>query len=155
MIDPKGEEVAVPPSGVSSSKQKLLNQVLSYIGMYDNITGNEYSKEQRRLAEEAGMPFDQYIGKLIEHQLCLRSKSIKCFNDGVGDAVHEVMGKIDGFVERAPKPIKLLIQKVFAEVTPSKSRTLGGCSACGGSRIMAPRANNLGRAGTMNRLFRR
>lgn len=155
LIDPNGEEVIIPPEGGHSTKDKLVRQVMSYIGMYDNITSREYSKEQRALALEAGKSFEEYISKLVEHQVCIRNKSVKCFNDGVGDKIHEAMGKVDGYIEKAPLPVRKIIERMVASVTPSRSKTLGGCGGCGGTRVMSPNRNNLGRAGRLNRLFNR
>ena len=152
--DPNDQEVMIPSDGVHTHKDRLLNQVLSYINMYDNVTSNEYSKEQRALAAQAGRDFEGYIGQLIENQMCLRNKWIKCYTDGVGDKIHEAMGKVDGYIEKAPAPVRKVIQKMIASVTPSKTKSFGGCGACGGTRIMSPRGNNLGRAGTLNRFLK-
>lgn len=153
MEDMAGNEVQVPPSGGTNTLPQLLTLVLSYIQTYDNHTAGEYSKLQRQFAEEDGLSFNAYMVKLIEHQFCLRnSGKVKCWNSGAGDIIHNALSKVDGWVEHTPNVIQQKVQRAIEFITPSKSKTLGGCAVCGGSRVMSPNVNNLGRAGTLNKL---
>ena len=154
MIDMGGQEIVIPPSGGANTLSQLLTQVLSYIQIFDGHTDGEYSKAQRALAEEAGITFDRYMLRLIEHQFCVNNaaRGIKCWSDGVGDTIHSALTVVDGWVAKTPEVIRNRIQNAIERITPSRARTFGGCSACGGSRVMDPRINNLGRAGRLNRL---
>lgn len=153
LIDPEGEEITIPSTGGMNNLQALKMAVLSHIQVYDNATGEEYSKEQKRLAEEAGKSFEQYIGQLIEHQMCLRFKNqIQCWNEGVGDSIHNALSAVDGYVAKTPEPIRRMVERAISVITPSKSVTFSGCSACGGTHVMNPRKNNLGRAGKLNNI---
>jgi len=154
IIGPDGEEVIIPPERGMPTIGKITNAVMSHIGVWDAHTDNEYSQVQRQLAEESGMEFKAYIMKLIEHQMCLRNKSsIKCWNDGAGDSIHNMLSKVDNYVEKTPEPIRRLVGAAIAKITPSRTRSFGGCAACGGSRVMSPNQDNLGRAGKVNRLL--
>lgn len=149
--NPEGEEVVVPPSGWFNTLQQLKEAVLSYIDIYDTATGGAYSKEIRRDAEKEGLSLDAYMIKLIEHQFCLRNSGIKCWSSGVGDTIHSILSKVDGFIEKASPAVRGKMQDAIERVTPSHSRTFGGCSVCGGSRVMKSSGSNLGRAGRFNR----
>lgn len=155
LINPAGEEITVGPH---SSLNSLLDQVMSYIEVYDGMTDREYSKKQRQLAMESGIDFRKYMLQLTEHQMCLnfRNKGVECWSSGLGDDTHNLLAKVDGFVEKIQSaPVKRIISRAIEIITPSKSKTLGGCSSCGGSRVMKPESDNLGRAGRLNRLFRK
>ena len=153
MEDMGGETVQVPPSGGVNTINALLTMVLSYIQTYDNHTAGEYSKQQRIYAEEYGLSFDAYILKLIEHQFCIRNKATTpCWSDGVGDSIHNALTKVDGWIEHTPEVVQQKVQAAIAFLTPSKSKTFGGCSVCGGSKVMSRSTNNLGRAGTLNNI---
>ena len=154
--DLEGNEVVIPNGPGLNRVTDLIPLVLSHIAVYDNHSSNEYSKEQRRLAEEAypnvGNSFEKYLLKLIEHQMCLRNKTtIQCWSEGTGDDIHNALSAVDGWVAKTPQVIKNIVQVGIARITPSHSKTFGGCSACGGSRTMSPKINNLGRAGRLNR----
>jgi hypothetical protein len=156
IVTPTGEDQIIPPTGYSNSKESLLNTVLTIISTYDSVSDGEYSKRLRELAEQSDVSFAVYIGMLIEHQLCLRlgGNRLPCWNDGLGDRIHEMMKPIDSFVANTPEPVKKVLQRAIERITPSKSKTLSGCSACGGSKRMNPNDDNLGRAGKLNRIFK-
>jgi len=151
MVDMGGNEITVPPSGGTNTLHQLVTQVLSYIQVYDNHTDGEYSKAQRVLAEGAGVSFEAYIARLVEHQFCIRSRSVKCWSDGLGDDIHSALSVVDGWVAKTPEVVRSKIQNAIEMLTPSGSKTFRGCAACGGSRVMDPSINNLGRAGRLNR----
>lgn len=153
MEDPSGNEVMVPPERGLPNLAALTAMVLSYINIYDNATQNQYSLKQRELAAQAGKPFESYIRKVIEHQFCLRNKNqgVDCWSDGLGDDIHNTLSKVDGFVEKAPTAIRNVIEKAISAITPSRSKSFGGCSSCGGGRSFSPSQDNLGRAGKLNR----
>jgi hypothetical protein len=153
MEDMSGETVQVPPQGGTNTIQELLTLVLSYIQTYDNHTNNEYSKQQRIYAEEDGLSFNAYMIKLIEHQFCLRnSNTTPCWSGGVGDTIHNALTKVDGWIEHTPEVLQQKVQAAISFLTPSKSKTFGGCSVCGGSKVMSRSSNNLGRAGKLNNI---
>ena len=152
MITPDGTEQVVPQIG-TSNLPTLLRIVISLISAYDGATDGEYSKEQRLLAEEEGTEFETYISKVIEHQLCLRmSGRIPCWNDGYGDKLHSKLSAVDGYIENTPALIRNALTFAVSKITPSKSRSFGGCSSCGGTFAFNPSVDNLGRAGQMNKL---
>lgn len=152
ITDPSGEELSVVPVG-TNNLPTLLNVVMSLISAYDNATDGEYSKEQRRLAEREKIDFREYMGKIIEHQLCLRMKDrIGCWNDGYGDKLHSMLTSVDGFIENTPAIMRTALTMAVAKITPSKSPTFGGCASCGGTYAFNPQVDNLGRAGQMNSL---
>ncbi len=150
MTDPAGEEITVPQTG-TNTLPSLLNIVMSLIAAYDNATNQEYSKVQRELAEAEGTDFREYIGKIIEHQLCLRMVGrVDCWNDGYGDKLHSKLSAVDGFVEYTPPLIRKALQFAVSKITPSRSRSFSGCAACGGTMVFSPELDNLGRAGKWN-----
>lgn len=153
MMNPEGDEITLPPQGHMNDIYSLVNIVLSYITMYDNVTDGEYSKRQRELAEAKDMPFEQYIRKLVEHQMCLRFKSsIPCWSDGAGDDLHSLLSKVDGYVEKIQSStIKRFIERSIKKITPSGHKKFSSCQTCGGSQVMNPNINNLGRADRLNR----
>lgn len=149
IIDPSGNEVVVPPSDPCNSVGRLHGMVMGVINVYDNITGGEYSKKQRELASAKNMDFEDYVFKLIENQMCSRFK-IDCWSEGIGDDIHNVLSKVDDFIEHTPAPVRKVMQAVVAKVTPSKTKRFGSCSSCGGTRAMNPSVDNLGRKDKLN-----
>jgi hypothetical protein len=154
LLDPEGIEVRVPAEGGLNSLHHLISRVNSYIQVYDQGTDGAYSKLLREEADKHKITFDKYISKLIQHQMCL-TQPIACWSDGFGDDLHSLAGKVDSFVEKAPAPVRRIMQNAIARLTPSKARAFSSCGTCGGTRVMNPQANNLGRAGTVNRFTRR
>lgn len=152
MLSPDGRTVELGPFG---SIYTLVNQIMSYIGVYDGMTENKYSeklKEQAAIVTDGNL--EKYVKLLAEHQMCINNKAIKCWSGGVGDDVHTVISKVEGFViDNAPEPIVRLVRRFATAVTKGKSSTVTGCSSCGGTRTMDPKVNNLGRAGTLNRIL--
>lgn len=154
--DPEGKEIEIPSGGrYANTLSQLTAAVLQHIAAYDGATNGEYSKNQRELADKEGVTFDKYIQMLIQHQICLRYKgSVPCWT-GLGDKIHLALSAVDGFVAKTPEVVRQRMERAIKVMTPSKSKTLGGCSACGGTRKMDPNANNLGRAGFLNRMMRK
>lgn len=154
MEDPAGVVFEVPgnPQG-ANSLEECLGLTMEYIDAYDNATNGEYSRNQRSLALDASMDFRSFMRKLIEHQMCLRGKA-ECYQDGLGDKLHNVMTKVDAVVASAPGPLKKVAESIIAAITPSHTTTLGGCSRCGGTRTFQKNKDNLGRAGRLNRFGR-
>jgi len=151
--DPSGVEVVIPPSDPCNSLNKLLGQVLGYIQVYDNMTQGEYSKKQRELAVKDGLDFEDYMLKVIEHQVCLRAKgTIPCWK-GTGDLIHSALGKVDNLIDHSPEIVRNVMQRAVSSATPSKTKKFGSCSACGGSRSFSPSVDNLGRANKLNNIL--
>ena len=156
MLDPEGNTIMVPPNGTTNSVGELLNQVLAYISIYDSGTEGSYSKKQREFAEREGISFEDFLLKLIEHQMCINHRGqVPCWSDGLGDDIHNFMMGVDKKIAKAPKALSHRIQGLISKMTSGGSRTLGGCSSCGGTTVMNPQADNLGRAGTVNRIRRK
>ena len=163
MLNPEGGEVVLGPF---SNLYTLQNQVLSYIGIYDSMTNDEYSKKLKEDAkwyaggeEAAGILrgeteyWKKYVKLLIEHQMCLRNKSIKCWSGGVGDDIHNVLTKVEGFVmEKAPEPIQKMVRRFASVISKGKRSSVTGCSSCGGTVVMSPSVANMGRAGKLNKI---
>ena len=155
MINPAGDTVTLGPH---PTIYQLVNQVMSYIGVYDGMTENKYSAQ---LTEQANKVSDgnleKYVKLLVEHQTCIRLKGkIDCWSGGVGDDVHEFISKVEGFVlEKAPAPIVGIVRRFAKAVTKGKSSTFTACSSCGGTAVMDAKVNNLGRAGALNSFFKK
>jgi hypothetical protein len=151
--NPSGVEVTIPddPKGISRLNH-LVRIVISVLNVYDGATGGEYTKKQRELAAEKGVSFEEYMGRVIQHQFCIRNKqTVKCLNDGWGDDIHSALSAVDGYIEKTPQVIQRAAGKMISRITPSKSRTFRGCSRCGGTSVFKATADNLGRAGKLNK----
>lgn len=90
------------------------------------------------------------LSQLIEHQICVRQArpSDLCWNDGIGDDIHTKWAApfLSGAARLAAKVLgpDSKIERVI--------RAVKSCPSCGGSRVYSAGKNNLGRAGTLNRL---
>ena len=75
----------------------------------------------------------------------------------MGDDVHTVISKVEGFVlDNAPAVIVGAVRRFAKAVTRGKSNTVSGCSSCGGTAALDPNAkNNLGRAGALNSFLKK
>lgn len=149
ILNIKGEEVKVGPF---PTRERLINELLYLFDVFDKETSSKYTEKLRQKAVEHRIGFKEYIGKLVDHQICLRRR-LDCWSSGIGDDIHALAGKLDGIVDKAPKIVKKVYQSFAKKVTPSKVNRMGKCGACGGSRVMDPNSNNLGRAGILNRMF--
>lgn len=149
--DIEGNDIVIPPYSTSSSIEELLSLVLKYIQEYDNVSNGEYSKTQRELAAKEGMSFEDYMKKLINHQMCLRNRGvIPCWSDGLGDNIHNLFDKVASF-KKAPESTKTKIQNIISSFVPGFVIKGAGCASCGGSMVMSPTKDNLGRAGKLNK----
>lgn len=146
------------PIGCKPAKNllNLTQVVLNQMNEFDKITNNDYTKKGREIAESYKMEFPTYMMEVIEHQLCLRSFNPKqeCWSSGAGDRLHQAFSSIDVAISNpnVPKAVQRIYARVVQKITPSKSKTLGGCSRCGGTRIYDPKERNEGRAGRMNKI---
>lgn len=156
LLTPEGVESMVPPAGSFSTLTELTQAVVAIINIYDEATEGKYSQKQRAFALSQGLEFTDFIRSAIQHQLCLRNKgSIACWNDGLGDKLHEAAGKVDAFIDKTfTGKLKQRIQTFVMAVTPSHTPTLSGCSTCGGTTTFDPNADNSGRAGKVSRATR-
>lgn len=155
MVNPAGDQVSLGPF---STAYTLVNQVMSYINTYDSMTEDKYSiKLKEEAAKVAEGDLQKYVKLLVEHQMCVRLKGrIDCWSGGVGDDVHTVISKVEGFVlEQAPAVIVNAVRRFAQAVTNGKSNKVSGCSSCGGTTVMDPSKNNLGRAGALNSFFKK
>jgi len=123
---------------------------MSHIRVFDEVTKGKYTKLIREEAAKYNETMEVYMLRVIDHQMCLTNKAIDCWK-GVGDVVHNVLGKVDGYVKHTPMVVRKKVEAAIQRITPSRSKSFGGCSACGGSRVFHPYENPLGRAGTLNR----
>lgn len=153
MMNPAGEEVVVGPYGTI---YQAVNQVMSYIDVYDTATSYKYGK---RLREQAGVytrgDLTKYVKMMIEHQMCVRHKgNVQCWSGGIGDDIHDVVCKVEGWVlEKAPAPIVKMVRRFAKAASKGKSNSFAGCASCGGTSIMNPAVENLGRAGKLNKFI--
>lgn len=155
MKDLEGKEIVVPPSGHFNNVTALLTAVLEYIRTFDSISNGEYSKKQQAFAQEQGYSFPDFMMSAILHQMCVNNKgAIPCWNDGVGDRIHEAAGKIDGFIQALPEGISKRMKKVVQAITPSHVPRFSNCATCGGTPVFDPNQDNSGRAGKVNRMFK-
>lgn len=151
LTDPSGVVLTIPNVGSYNTRRLLHIAVLSHIRIFDEVTKGKYTKKTREEAEKWGEDFETYMLRVIDHQLCLTNRAVQCWSDGLGDAIHEQMGKIDGYVKHVPLVIRRKVETAIQKITPSKSKTLKACATCGGTKVFQPYENNLGRAGTLNR----
>jgi hypothetical protein len=151
LTDPSGILLTIPNIGTFNTKAQLHAAVMSHIRVFDEVTKGGYTKLIREEADKWKETLDQYMGRVIDHQLCVTNRAVDCWNEGLGDQIHEVMGKVDGYVKKTPEVVRKKVEAAIQRITPSRSKSFGGCSACGGSRVFHPYENPLGRAGTVNR----
>ena len=132
--------------------------------MFDTLaTQGESGYKDRAVAESRrlGKSYSQYIGELLEHQICLRAGGLSsgiCQGSGLGDTLHTFSGKVDDTIEKAPDFIKKPLQKLISSTVLRKEsgdirRTgrVSGCSGCGGTRTFTKAAWNFGRVGKLNK----
>ena len=95
-----------------------------------------------------GIPIDPNLIKIIEHQICLRHKDPKsaCYSGGLGDDIHLNLSK------PLLRSIEMVAKGVHANGVARMAKKLSGCSSCGGTKTYKKGVNNLGRAGTLNKL---
>lgn len=155
MVNPAGDAVSLGPF---STAYPLIDKVLSYIEVYDSMTDQKYSV---RLREEAARVAEgdlrKYVKLLVEHQMCVRLKGrIQCWSGGVGDDVHTIISKVEGFVlDNAPAVIVGAVRRFAKALSKGKSSTFTACGSCGGTAVMDSKVNNLGRAGALNSFFKK
>jgi len=83
-------------------------------------------------------------------------RAIKCWSGGLGDDIHNVISKVEGFIfEQAPKPVVNMITRFARIATRGRSNTFSSCASCGGTSVMKADTNNLGRAGRLNNMFKK
>lgn len=155
MLDPFDlKEIRIPAgNNPEHGIHQLVNRVISQMQEFDKVTNNEYTKKAKERARELSVTFEQYILKLVHHQICLRNQHIPgfCYSNGIGDSIHELLSGVDKVVAKLPSSLRDAATKIIKKITPSKSATLGGCAVCGGSRSFKPKSDNLGRAGKLNK----
>lgn len=152
-IDPSGQELKIPRNGYAKSREELVEMVFSQLKQFDAATNGEYLKKARKSAGD--MDLKAYLAKVVEHQVCLRVGREFCYDDGFGDTMHGLAVRIDNWVDGlgvGKKAAIAAVQVATFLATGKKQRKLGGCSRCGGTRKFSSDANNLGRAGTLNKL---
>ena len=158
--DLEGGTLSFPKSGgYSPNLHELATEAAAQFEIFDTDTEGKYTRLIRKQAEHLGVDYLEYLKVIIEHQLCLRHETEArelCWNDGLGDKLHEFSGKIDHAIETFPKPLKKLAQAAVVVATKAATRKgnkkLGGCGTCGGTETFDPDTNNLGRAGSLNNL---
>ena len=152
VINPENNQVFTIPIDGKKSKsiQELTSLVVSQMAEFDRISNNEYTKKAREEAVKLDISFPAYVQKLIHHQIC-RKGLADCYSNGVGDDIHKLFGGLDGIVAKLPTPLRRAAEAVTKVITGGQKK-LGGCSACGGTKTFEPSKNNLGRAGTVNRV---
>lgn len=164
---PEGGELRVPEVGFAKTRAALVPLVLLSID-HLAVSGNpEYRVAIAKEAASLGMGVEEFVGLLVEHQLCVRSGGTQgglCYNGGVGDAFHSLVERVDGVVERrAPKMVQGAIKAVVKKILPTSEnahkegyrKVVSGCTSCGGRRSISREGNNAGRVTKANNLFRK
>jgi hypothetical protein len=155
LIHPEnGSELKLPIDRENAQSISEITQiVVAQMTEFDRISGGQYTSKAKEEAASRNISFPAYVNLLIQHQICLKNGGNNiCWEGGIGDTIHKMFSKIDGLVAKMPKALQSAAAAVFKAVTPSGSRTLGGCSSCGGTKTFNPNVNNLGRAGTLNKI---
>lgn len=153
------KEVVVPADGRgASSISELAKLVILQFIEYDRVTNGEFTKKSRKEASELKLQYSNFITKVVQHQICLRVGGEDpmriCYNDGIGDRLHEFAGKVDKVVAAAPRAVRVVGQALTKIVTKG-SRTLRGCNGCGGTKTFRMGdKRTLGRAGKVNEVMK-
>ena len=153
MINPENSSQFTIPigGGYSKSLAELTNLVSEQMGEFDRVTSGEYTKKAREEAEKKNLSFPAYLSLLIQHQICvLNNNTVPCYSNGIGDDIHSLFKGLDGFVAKMPSPIRKAAEQLTKAITGGQKQ-FGGCQTCGGTRAFNPNANNLGRAGKLNK----
>jgi hypothetical protein len=155
--EPGEEEIRVPIEGFIRSQRSIINAVSL---QFDSLSLQGFPKYKEKALEEAKMmnlPYNIYLGKLIEHQICLRHGGLSsgiCSSSGFGDKIHYMAEKVDTLIDKTPPVIQRIASTFIKSVTHQKGSSvgakrvrLGGCGGCGGRRVYTSQGKNLGRAG--------
>lgn len=154
-LDPSGKDFRIPREGYENSLNDLVNKVFSQLKEFDTTTNGEYLSKARSQARKHDLELRGYIQKVVEHQVCLNSPRGACYDDGFGDTLHSFAVKIDSWIDSmgAGKKVGETIVKVATFLATGKAqRKLSECGRCGGTRKFEAGSDNLGRAGTLNKL---
>ena len=137
------------------SRPAMVNVVLATMQNLESQGKPEYMQRAKEEAEYMGVDIRTFLQMAIEHQICVRTVNSRdiCLPSGLGDKLHSFVAKIDSVTEKAPSPIKSVVQRVAKTVTKTLSgeehRHFSRCSSCGGSRSFSKKTWNLGRAGRL------
>lgn len=123
-----------------------------------------------------GMEVPENLREIIEHQICLRqpNPTASCWSGGLGDDLHHkwigpfltrIADSLDGstgspptappFPDKATRSPKRVFRGFIskaAHAVAQTARRVASCGSCGGSRTYRQGSNNLGRAGSLNKL---
>jgi hypothetical protein len=153
----ENDDIRIPAEGSVRTKRAAIQMVAS---MFDRLAAQGEPGYKQRAEEEAkamGISYVDFLGRIIEHQICLRmSSSEKCLPSGIGDKIHSFIGEVEDTIERAPKPLKAvgqaIIRKSLQLVNGNKKATRArSCGSCGGTKSFTKSAWNFGRAGRMQK----
>lgn len=149
----------IPEQGTMNSRKNITRAVMATFESLARQGKPEYKQVAMEEAQMMNLSYDAYVAKVIEHQICIREGGVgggKCYPSGIGDKLHSFAEKIDAKIDKAPKLVKKVFEKVVKstvfqgkKVSPGRKVRLGGCSACGGSRSFSRAGKNMGRAGRM------
>lgn len=108
-----------------------------------------------------GMEVPENLRQIVEHQICLRQPNPleSCWSGGLGDDIHHkwispFLSKVEKLSDKMVKGRKGIFAKVVAAVG-GVARAIRKCGDCGGRKTYEQGKNNLGRAGTLNRISRK
>lgn len=112
------------------------------------LTGASISNLTRKVNSNflnLGMNVPENLAAIIEHQICLRQPNpvASCWSGGLGDTLHHKW--IKPFISRASDAVKALTGYSGLEA-------VSNCQTCSGTKVYKAGANNLGRAGTLNKI---
>lgn len=156
MVEPVSSRDITLAAGTLDELKRI---VIAQISQFDSNSNGEYSKKAREEAAALKLQWPAYINKVIQHQICLRSEDASriCWDDGYGDKLHHLAGKIDNGIDKLPAGLGGIAAKAVMLATKvatgKSSKRLGGCSVCGGTKKFNPyEKRQLGRAGVVNDL---
>lgn len=121
---------------------------------------SQLTEQVKRVFRNLGMEIPDNLSVIVEHQICLNQSSptTACWSSGIGDDLHHKW--IAPFLNRiadvaAPSARTAVTTGVVSKVRNAVAkavRKVAGCSSCKGTRTYKQGVNNLGRAGTLNKL---
>lgn len=136
---------------------KVLVQVMKSNGpISDPIS--QLTEDAKRSMAMNGVIVPTNLTEVIEHQICLRQSNPMdvCYSGGIGDDLHHRF--IKPFLLSAAENIEGAGSGVLGNIANAASRVLrsvANCVGCAGTRVYDQSANNLGRAGTLNKITER
>lgn len=123
-----------------------------------SVTGNNLAQLTEKVKgafSNNGIPIPEDLQVIIEHQICVcqDNPTEVCWSGGIGDDLHNKW--IGPFLKRLARAMDTSEEGVISRARRAVAKTaekIAGCSSCKGSRVYQNGKNNLGRAGTLNKI---